>query len=317
MPITSVAVIFTTGESPTMPDRAPAGIESIRAELVVDARASLGEGPVWDDREGCLWWVDILGETVHRTDPASGREDVLPIGRMPGAVGLRDSGGLVAAVRDGFGALDTATGRFEILVPVDAADPSMRMNDGKVDPAGRFWAGTTDMDHRPGLGTLYRLDPDLRVSPMLHEVTISNGLDWSLDGRTMYFIDTPLRRVDAFAFDATEGTITDRRAAVAIRDGAGSPDGMTLDAQGYLWVALWGGWGVERYAPDGRLDMRIEVPAEQASSCTFGGPDLDVLFITTARKGFPAAGRPDQPQAGGLFACQPGPRGRPAFRFAG
>jgi len=300
-----------------MPDRPPTGIDNVKAELLVGARASLGEGPVWDDREGCLWWVDILGETVHRTDPSTADDAVLPIGRMPGAVGLRESGGLVAAVRDGFGALDPATGRFEILVPVDADDPSMRMNDGKVDPAGRFWAGTTDLDHRPGLGTLYRLDPDLRVSPMLRDVTISNGLDWSLDGRTMYFIDTPTRRVDAFVFDLESGAIVDRRPAVEIRDAAGSPDGMTLDAEGYLWVALWGGWGIERYAPDGRLDMRVEVPAEQASSCTFGGPDLDLLFITTARKGFPAGGRPEQPEAGGLFVCRPGPRGRPAFRFAG
>ena len=300
-----------------MPDRPPTGIDSVKAELLVGARASLGEGPVWDDREGCLWWVDILGETVHRTDPMTGDDEVLPIGRMPGAVGLRASGGLIAAVRDGFGALDPATARFEILVAVDADDPSMRMNDGKVDPAGRFWAGTTDIDHRPGLGTLYRLDPDLRVSPMLRDVTISNGLDWSLDGRTMYFIDTPTRRVDAFAFDLQSGAIADRRPAVAIREGAGRPDGMTLDADGYLWVALWGGWGIERYAPDGQLEMRVEVPAEQTSSCTFGGPDLDLLFITTARKGFPAGGRPEQPEAGGLFVCRPGPRGRPAFRFGG
>ncbi len=264
-----------------------------------------------------MWWVDILGETVHRTDPDTGREDVLPIGRMPGALGLRDSGGLVAAVRDGFGTLDPASGRFEIVAPVEADEPTQRMNDGKVDPAGRFWAGTTDMDHRPGMGTLYRLDPDLRVSPMLREVTISNGLDWSLDGRTMYFIDTPTRRVDAFDFDVARGTIANRRPVVRIRAGAGSPDGMTLDTEGYLWVALWGGWAVERYAPDGRLDRRIEVPAEQTSSCTFGGPDLDPLFITTARKGFPSAGRPEQPQAGGVFVCRPGPRGRPSFRFAG
>jgi sugar lactone lactonase YvrE len=299
-----------------VPDRAPVTVATQTAELLVDARASLGEGPVWDDRAACLWWVDILGAAIHRTDPISGRDEVLPIGRMPGALGLRESGGVVAAVQDGFGALDP-DGRFELLVPVEAENAETRMNDGKVDPAGRFWAGTTDIDHRPGMGTLYRLDPDLRVSPMLRDVTISNGLDWSLDGRTMYFIDTPTRRVDAFTFDPEGGAISDRRPAIAIRDGAGSPDGMTLDSEGYLWVALWDGWGVERYAPDGRLDRRVEVPVAQASSCTFGGPDLDLLFITSARKGFPREGRPEQPLAGGVFVCRPGPRGRPAFRFAG
>lgn len=299
-----------------MPEGAPAGVTTDRAELLVDADATLGEGPVWDDREGCLWWVDILGESVHRTD-MSGRDESVPIGQMPGALGLRTAGGLVVAAREGFGLLDAATRRFEIVAPVEADDPTARMNDGKVDPAGRFWAGTTDIDHRPERGTLYRLDPDRRVTTMLREVTISNGLDWSLDGRTMYFIDTPTRRVDAFSFDVARGTIADRRPAVAIREGAGSPDGMTLDAEGYLWVALWDGWAVERYAPDGRLDRRIEVPAAQTSSCTFGGPDLDLLFITTAQKGFPPGGRADQPLAGGVFVCRPGPRGRPAFRFGG
>jgi sugar lactone lactonase YvrE len=297
-------------------DLARPGAATLKADLLVDARASLGEGPVWDDRDGRLWWVDILGEAIHRTDPATGRDEVMPIGRMPGALGLRESGGLIAAVQDGFGGLDAA-GRFDLLVPIDAPDPTMRMNDGKVDPGGRFWAGTTDMDHRPGMGTLYRLEADLRAEPVLPDVTISNGLDWSLDNRTMYFIDTPTRRVDAFDFDVRDGSISNRRPTIAIRDGAGSPDGMTLDAEGFLWVALWGGWGVERYAPDGRLDRRVEVPAEQSSSCTFGGPDLDLLFITTARKGFPPEGRPEQPLAGGLFVCRPGPRGRPAFRFSG
>jgi sugar lactone lactonase YvrE len=191
------------------------------------------------------------------------------------------------------------------------------MNDGKVDPQGRFWAGTTDIDHRPGLGTLYRLGADLTVSPMLADVTISNGLDWTADGATMYFIDTPTRQVDRFSFEPSTGSISDRKRAVTIRPGAGDPDGMTLDADDHLWVALWDGWAVERYAPNGDLELRVEVPAAQATSCTFGGSDLDVLFITTAQKGFSVGGRPDQPQAGGLFACRPGVRGRPAHRFAG
>jgi len=295
----------------------PPGVPRIGAELLVDAHANLGEGPVWDEREGCLWWVDILGEAIHRTDPASGRDEIVPVGQLIGAVVPRASGGLVAAVQDGFVAVDPANGRVERLAPVEANDPTTRMNDGKVDPAGRFWAGTMGVDHRPDAGTLYRLDPDLRVTAMVTGTAISNGLDWSPDGRTMYYIDTPTRRVDRFDFDPATGAISGRAPAVAIREGAGSPDGMTVDADGFLWVALWDGWAVERYSPDGRLERRVEVPAQQASSCAFGGPDLDLLFITTAQEGFPPGGLPDQPHGGGLFVCRPGVRGRPPFRFAG
>jgi sugar lactone lactonase YvrE len=295
----------------------PFDVPRISAELVADARTMLGEGPIWDDREQCVWWVDILGESLHRTDPVTGQDDVIPVGQMVGALGLRDRGGLVAASRDGFVGIDAASGRIERLADVEADRPSSRMNDGKVDPRGRFWAGTTDIDHRAGLGTLYRLDADLTVSPMLPEVTISNGLDWTADGATMYFIDTPTRRVDRFSFDPSTGSIADRTMAVSIRPRAGDPDGMTLDAEDHLWVALWDGWAVERYAPDGSLELRVEVPAAQATSCTFGGSDLDLLFITTAQKDFPAGGKPDQPHAGGLFVCRPGVRGRPAHRFAG
>jgi sugar lactone lactonase YvrE len=295
----------------------PVGVPRISAELVADARATLGEGPVWDDREQCVWWVDILGESIHRTDPLTGQDDTISVGQMVGTVGLRERGGLVAAVRDGFIAVDPASGRIERLAEVEADRPSTRMNDGKVDPDGRFWAGTTDIEHRPGLGTLYRLDADLTVHAMLRDVTISNGLDWNADRATMYFIDTPTRRVDRFSFDPSTGSIADRTKAVSIRPGAGDPDGMTLDAENHLWVALWDGWAVERYSPDGGLELRVDVPAAQATSCAFGGSDLDVLYITTAQKGFPAQGRPDQPHAGGLFACRPGARGRPAHRFAG
>jgi sugar lactone lactonase YvrE len=295
----------------------PVDVPRIAVELVADARTTLGEGPVWDDREQCVWWVDILGESIHRTDPLTGQDDTIPVGQMVGAVGLRRRGGLVAAVRDGFVAVDPSSGRIERLAGVEADRPTNRMNDGKVDPQGRFWAGTTDIDHRPGLGTLYRLDADLTVDSMLADVTISNGLDWTADGTTMYFIDTPTRQVDRFSFEPSTGSIGDRTRAISIRPRAGEPDGMTLDAEDHLWVALWDGWAVERYAPDGNLELRVEVPAAQASSCTFGGPDLDMLFITTAQKEFPVGGKPDQPHAGGLFACRPGVRGRPAHRFAG
>ncbi len=191
------------------------------------------------------------------------------------------------------------------------------MNDGKVDPSGRFWAGSMAKDERAGAGTLYRLDPDRSVTPMVDGLTIPNGLDWSADGRTMFYIDTTTNRVDAFDYDDAAGTIAGRRPAVLVDPGRGFPDGMTLDAEGFLWVALFDGWGVHRYAPDGRLDRRIEVPAAQVTSVAFGGRDYDELYITTGQEGFPAGGLPGQPHAGGVFRCRPGVRGRPPNRFGG
>jgi sugar lactone lactonase YvrE len=289
----------------------------IQAELLVDPLAALGEGPVWDDRKQCLWWVDIMGKSVHRTNPADLHDDVYSAGQFVGSLALREKGGLVLALSEGFATFDPADGRVELIAPVESGDASTRMNDGKVDPAGRFWAGTMGVDHRANAGTLYRLDTDRRVTPVLAPVTISNGLDWSLDGRTMYYIDTRTRRVDEFDFDVSTGEISNRRPFIEIPQSDGSPDGMTIDAEGYLWVALWNGWAVQRYAPDGTPDIRVDVPAAETSSCAFGGPDLDQLFITTAQEGFPAGGKADQPHAGSLFVCRPGPRGRAPFRYLG
>jgi sugar lactone lactonase YvrE len=291
-------------------------VASQTAELFVDVGARLGEGPVWDDRDGCLWWVDITGEAVHRTDLATRRDHAIPVGQMVGAVGLRAEAGLIAALQDGFATIDPG-GRLELVAPIEQDNAETRMNDGKVDPAGRFWAGTMEIAEKRAIGTLYRLDPDFGVTSTVSNLAITNGLDWSLDGRTMYYIDTPTRRVDRFGFDEATGALSNRRVCFPIRDGAGGPDGMTVDAEGFLWVALWDGWGVERYAPDGTLDRRIHVPAAQTTSCAFGGPDLDLLFITSAQKDLPPSTRADQPHAGAVFVCQPGVRGRLPFRFAG
>jgi sugar lactone lactonase YvrE len=286
------------------------------ADLLVDARSTLGEGPVWDDEAGCLWWVDILEGRVHRTDPATGRDETIEVGQYVGAIGLRKQGGLIAAVRDGFARVDPRSGDLDLVADLQDDRRSLRMNDGKVDPGGRFWAGMMAQDHRDGAGTLYRLDPDYHVTPAVTDTSISNGLDWSPDATTMYYIDSTPRTVDRFAYDIVTGAIRDRETLIRIPQPA-SPDGMTVDADGCLWIALWNGWSVARYTPDGRLDRRINVPAAQASSCAFGGPNLDLLFITTAQEGFPPGGKPDQPHAGGLFVCRPGVTGRPSFRFAG
>lgn len=285
-------------------------------ELVVDGHAELAEGPLWDERTGSLYWVDLLAGTVHRTRAATGVDETLARLGSVGAIGLCEDGSLVTATERGFGFLDVVSGAHRLVTPVEEDDPATRMNDGKVDPAGRFWAGTMRRDEREGAGTLYRLEAGGRVVPVLGGVTISNGLDWSADLQSMYYIDTPTRRVDLFAYDHSTGAISDRRAFVTIPSKEGWPDGLALDAEGCLWVALFDGWAVQRYTPDGRLDRRIELPVQQATSVAFGGDDLDELYITTGQEGFPPGGDPSQPHAGGVFRCRPGVSGRPVNRFA-
>jgi sugar lactone lactonase YvrE len=270
------------------------------AELVVDARAQLGEGPLWDPRSGRLLWTDILGQEVHQFDPSSGRDSAVHVDQPVGAMAVRARGGHVAAIREGFAGLDIDSGQLDLIAPVEETLPHNRMNDGKCDPAGRFWAGTMDDGGAAGQGALYRLDADHSVARVLDGVSISNGLAWSADGKTMYYIDTGLERVDAFAYDLASGRIERTRTVVAFPPGDGRPDGMAIDIEGYLWIALSGGWAVRRYRTDGRLDREVKVPARLVTSCAFGGHDLSDLYITTA--GYDVAdGDTAQPHAGGLF----------------
>ncbi|MCS7044713.1 MAG: SMP-30/gluconolactonase/LRE family protein [Bryobacteraceae bacterium] len=287
----------------------------MRAEAVLDARCGLGEGPVWDEREGRLYFVDIMACRVLRWDPATGALERMDTGEPVGAAALREEGGLVCALESGFAVADAFGGRLRRLAAHEGAAPDVRMNDGKCDPAGRFWAGTMAYDFRPGAGALYRLDPDGTVTRMLDGVTISNGLDWTSDGAVMYYIDTPRAAVEAFDFDAGRGTISGRRTVVKIPEGAGLPDGMTLDAEGRIWVALWGGGAVRCYSPEGKLEEVIEVPAPQTTSCCFGGADFGELYITSARGGLSEAALAEAPLSGAVFVARPGVRGRAARRF--
>jgi sugar lactone lactonase YvrE len=201
---------------------------------------------------------------------------------------------------------------------VEADAPTTRFNDGKCDAAGRFWAGTMALDVAPGAGALYRLDPDYRVTRALSGVTLSNGLDWTTDNRSMYYIDSPTRGVDAFEFDLEQGVLGARRRLISIPREAGTPDGMTLDTDGGIWVALHGSGSVGRYHPDGRLERVIRVPsARLVTSCAFGGPDMGDLYITSMSDGLSAEAMAEQPRAGALFRCRPGVRGRLPHRFGG
>lgn len=285
-------------------------------ELVADVHAELGEGPVWNDSTGELLFVDLLQGKFHRLDLSSGEDRVADVGQPLGAVATRSRGGLVLAIRGGFAFADERGGSLQPFSNPDKT-PGNRMNDAKCDKAGRFWAGTTSSDGSPNRGSLYRLDPDLTVSTHLSGLSTANGLDWSPDDRCMYYIDTGTQRVDVFDFAAGRGELSNRRPLVELDKSSGLPDGMTVDAQGYVWVALVFGSAVHRYAPDGRLDRVIEVPASVVTSCCFAGPNLDELYITTGTLTLTPERLAMEPHAGGVFRHTAGVQGQPPNSFAG
>jgi len=270
--------------------------------------AELGEGPVWADGEQALYWLDIPADQVHRM-AAGGQLTSWDVGQPVGTVVPRASGGLALAAQDGFMAMDQATGTLSLLAAVEPDRPENRMNDGACDRAGRFFAGTMADDERPGAGALYRLDPDLTVTTMLTGTGISNGIGWSPDERLMYYVDSLTYQVDVFDYDPATGAIDGRRRFAAVGQGDVMPDGLTVDADGGVWVAVWGGGALLHHDPAGRLRQTIEVPAAHVTSCVFGGPDLDRLYITTA------AG--DGAGAGALFVTEPGVTGQLSHPFRG
>ncbi|GIW96007.1 MAG: regucalcin-like protein [Pirellulaceae bacterium] len=293
-------------------------IQQWEAECIWQAKATLAEGPCWLLDRQALLWVDIESCEVHCLDPARGQDQLWKLPCHVGVAVPTRRGDFLTATRDGFMRLDPETGQTTAIADPESDRPGNRFNDGKCDPQGRFWAGTLSYQRIPNSAALYRLDPDLSVHRMLTGVTTSNGMAWSMDGRTMYYIDTPTRRVDAFDFDPEAGTISNRRTVLEIPESLGKPDGMTIDEEGMLWVALWGGWGVGRWNPrTGQLLGKVAVPAERTSSCCFGGSDLSTLFITTARTGLSPDALEQQPLAGSIFAVDTGHRGLAPVAFAG
>lgn len=281
----------------------------MQAEQVTGPVAFHGEGPVWSARWGGLRWVDMLrGDVLQLAEDGSVVRT--HVDEVAAALRPRRGGGAVIGVRRGF-ALEDPDGSLTHLPELWSGD-GIRMNEGGCDPDGRFLCGTMAYDQRPGAGSLYRLDADLSVTIVLEGVTISNGLEWSPDGSRAYYSDTATHRVDVLDYDTAAG-LTGRRPFVTLADGD-SPDGLTVDAEGAVWVALYGGGAVHRYDIDGRLDAVIDVPTAQVTACTFGGPGLDQLFITTSRQGMD---RDDDPLAGSLFRVDTGVSGLPVREFAG
>jgi sugar lactone lactonase YvrE len=274
--------------------------------------ARVGEGPVWEARSGLLHWVDILAGEIHTADPESRRQRVIALPTLVGAVAPRSSGGFVAATREGFAAVELDES-WKTRVAILGA--GQRMNDGKCDPSGRFWAGSTDMAFGSGKGALHVLSGDWRSELVLEDLTLPNGLGWSPDGRVFYLIDTMAGEVNAFDVSPGQLVPLNRRLLVQFRPGDGMPDGMTIDAQGCLWIAMWGGGRLMRVSPTGERLCELSVPAQQPSSCTFGGRDLDVLYVTSAREGMDLS---DDDRAGSVFAVRGlGVRGLPTPAFQG
>jgi sugar lactone lactonase YvrE len=285
----------------------------------VRAADPLGECPIWDPRQNCLWWVDIRGPVLQSYDPASGahRRHRLP-GTHVGSFALRERGGLVLAIDCGLVAFDPATGVCTPLLTVESGPPTLRLNDGRCDRRGRFWVGSMEIAERGvSAGALYRVDTDHRVTRQFGDVGIPNSTAFSPDDRTMYFADTPHKKIWAYDFDVAIGKISNRRIFVDMKDHPGYPDGSCVDAEGFLWNAEYAGGRVVRYAPDGRIDRVIEVPAKQTTCCAFGGPDLKTIYITSATQNMSAAQLAAEPEAGNLFAIETNVRGLPEAMFGG
>lgn len=282
----------------------------MQAEQVTDPVAYHGEGPVWSERWGGLRWVDMLAGDVLSLD-ANGAVARRHVGAVAAVLRPRREGGAVIGVERGF-ALEDLDGRLTYLGDLWSSD-DIRMNEGACDPDGRFYCGSMAYDQRVGAASLYRLDPDRSVRVVLENVTVSNGLDWSPDGSRAYFNDTATHRISVFDYDYASG-LTGRRLFVDLSQEGLRPDGLSVDAEGGVWTALSNGGAVRRYTPDGRLADVINVPARKVTACTFGGPQLDELFITTSREGLEPG---EDPLAGSLFRASVGIRGMPTREFAG
>ncbi len=297
---------------------------TIRVERAVACGNVLGEGCYWDASHGRLWWIDVpMPSVLQRLDPASGAVGSFAMPEMITAVrAKKDGSGLIVACHSGISSFDYATGKLRHELDPEPQQPYNRSNDAGTDARGRFWFGTMQNNIAPNgsgidlvsaAGTLYRLDPDMTLTPFETGIWISNTVCWSPDNRTMYFCDTAGGIISAYDFDVDAGVVSNKRAFAKFDRGA--PDGSTVDADGCLWNCRWDGGCVVRFNPRGEVDQVIDLPVDKVTSCAFAGPDLGDLYITTAAYGMSEAERQASPEAGNLFVCRPGVKGLPAPQF--
>jgi len=292
------------------------GVSTEAPRCVWDAKAELGEGPVWLAEEGALYWVDIRGPAVHRYTPATGEQRTWPMPRTLGCLVPRTRGGFVAGFHDGLAFVELETGVIRDLLDPEPELPGNRINDGKADHQGRLWVGTMDVAEQGLGGALHRVDPDGACQVMDPDYRITNGPAFSVDGAVMYHTDSVERTIYRFVV-AADGGLSGKQTFITIPAEAGYPDGMTVDIEDHLWVAHFAGARISRFDPSGSLVGEIPIPAPNVTSCAFGGPELRTLYVTTAAKGLDAEARAAAPLAGGLFEIPMDVAGLPAHRFGG
>ena len=286
-------------------------------DTVVEHKCLLGEGPVWDVQRNMICWVDILKGEIHEFSPEQKTHKTIPVHQMIGAVAVCTNGNFIAAVQNGFASIDRESGEIKMIEDPELHLPGNRFNDGKCDPAGRFWAGTMSLKEESNMGNVYTIKNDVKAIKKIEAVSISNGMAWSLDHQTFYYIDSPTLEIAAYDYEKATGHISNKRIIIKIATEEGSPDGMTIDNEGMLWIAHWGGWQVTRWNPEsGEKLHSIQLPVAKVTSCTFGGVGLEDLYITSATVGLTEDELKEQPLAGSLFVMHNcGFKGMPAFEF--
>jgi len=287
----------------------------MQAVHVFPSQNILGEGPLWNAKEQAVYWVDIEGKKIQRYMPATEYYEAFDVPIRVGMIAFRQKGGLVCGTENGFYFWEIGAKEMEFITHPEKGKQEARFNDGKVDRRGRLWAGT--MTAKGASSALYRLDPDLKIRKMLTKITISNGIGWSPDTKTMYYADSNRFVINAFDFDDQSGTISNQRPFLQLDGDNGVPDGLTVDSEGHVWCAIYDGWKVMRYAPTGEVTAQIRMPVSKPSSCIFGGENFDELYITTIADGLTTEEKENEPMAGDLFMVKTDTKGIPESFFAG
>mgnify|MGYP000261967164 CR=1 FL=1 len=287
-----------------------------KAKLLLDMQSRLGEGPVWDWQKQLLFWVDIEGKKLHQYNSSVRKHTEWSFDEMIGAAAPMKNGHFLLALESGLASFELDAKKLTKLHVLENSNTAIRFNDGKVGPDGNFWVGTMDKNCAAEAGNFYRIASNLTSALQLSETSVSNGLAWSADKKTFFYIDSPTFTVRAFDFDMESGSIANGKVIIDVPEAYGSPDGMSIDAEGMLWIAHWGGNCVRRWNPEtGEVLQKVEVAAPHVTSCCFGGKNLDILYITTARSGLTETHLEEFPESGGLFVFEPNVKGTPITYF--